>query len=113
MQIAQLETSLASIPSVTATASCLVDGELNADVFEGDVVTCRAHVLLSRPSHATAGADRAGRRPALCAMRCGNPDKRNHVGASSDDFTWDVGRGSSQCRPCILRAIVGTDPYAG
>ena len=56
MQLAQLETSLASIPSVSVTASCLVDGELSADVFQGDAVTCRAHVLLSRPSHATAGA---------------------------------------------------------
>ena len=56
VQVEQLETSLASIPSISVTASCLVDGELNADVFVGDTVTCRAHVLLSRPSHATAGA---------------------------------------------------------
>ena len=50
-----METSLASIPTLVATASCLVDGELKSDIYEGDVVTCRAHVLLSRPSHATAG----------------------------------------------------------
>ena len=58
-QVEQVETSLVSMPTVSVSASCVVEGETSVEVFEGDVVTCRAHVSLSRPSHQTTGA--AGR----------------------------------------------------
>ena len=58
-QVEQIEISLASMPAVSVSASCVVEGETSVEVFEGDVVTCRAHVSLSRPSHQTTGA--AGR----------------------------------------------------
>ena len=56
MQVEQVETSLASMPTVSVDASCVVEGETSVEVFEGDVVTCRAHVSLTRPSHRTSGA---------------------------------------------------------
>lgn len=51
-----METALSSMPTVTVTAACEVDGEPEAQVQAEDVVTCKARVLLSRPSHATHGA---------------------------------------------------------
>ena len=50
-----METALSSMPTVTVTAACAVDGEPEAQVQAEDVVTCKARVLLSRPSHATHG----------------------------------------------------------
>ena len=55
-QVEQVETSLTSIPAVSVDAGCVVEGETSVEVFEGDVVTCRAHVSLTRPSHRTSGA---------------------------------------------------------
>jgi len=51
-----VETSLTSMPTVSVDASCVVEGETSVEVFEGDVVTCRAHVSLTRLSHRTSGA---------------------------------------------------------
>lgn len=55
MQVEQVETSLTSMPTVSVDASCVVEGETSVEVFEGDIVTCRAHVSLTRPSHRTSG----------------------------------------------------------
>jgi hypothetical protein len=55
-QVEEVETALSSMPTVTVTAACEVDGEPEAQVQAEDVVTCKARVLLSRPSHATHGA---------------------------------------------------------
>lgn len=54
-QVEEVETALSSMPTVTVTAACEVDGEPEAQVQAEDVVTCKARVLLSRPSHATHG----------------------------------------------------------
>ena len=53
-------TAMASVPTITlADVSCGLEGEEGdeeEDVVEGDVVTCSAHVTLTRPSHAQQGA---------------------------------------------------------
>ena len=68
VQVEQVETSLESMPAVSATASCVVEGETSVEVYEGDVVTCRAHVTLTRPSHRTPGA--AAHHTSGCPGQC-------------------------------------------
>lgn len=54
-QVGDVETALSSIPSVSVTAVCEVAGEPEAAISVEDIVTCKARILLSRPSHATQG----------------------------------------------------------
>ncbi len=54
-QVDDVETALSSIPSVSVTAVCEVAGEPEAAISVEDIVTCKARILLSRPSHATQG----------------------------------------------------------
>lgn len=50
-----METSLSLMPSVSVTAGCEVDGEPEARIQVEDIVTCKARILLTRPSHASQG----------------------------------------------------------
>ncbi|GMH41560.1 hypothetical protein BSKO_09470 [Bryopsis sp. KO-2023] len=47
--IQDIDTSIGAIPQLTVTAECVVDGE--EEIIEGDVVTCRVHLVITRRSH--------------------------------------------------------------
>lgn len=47
--IQSINTALAAIPQLTVTAECVVDGE--DEIIQGDIVTCRVHLVLTRRSH--------------------------------------------------------------
>lgn len=57
-QVQEVQTSLASIPSVTLSEVKIeVEGEdAEHEIMQGDLVTCSCRVVLTRPNHATSGA---------------------------------------------------------
>lgn len=60
-EVADVETMLSAIPTLWVHADCVVEAEEVDDdvVMEGDVVTCRVKVMLTRPNHAFALFDQA------------------------------------------------------
>jgi hypothetical protein len=83
-QVEEVETALSSMPTVSVTASCEVEGEPEAQIQVEDVVTCKARVLLSRPSRGTHGMSVHRRQPrsqpsshprAVCVYVCNSGGK--------------------------------------
>ena len=54
-QADEVETSLMAMPTIHMAAHCVVDGEESSDIMESDIVTCTAHVMLTRHSHLSPG----------------------------------------------------------
>lgn len=60
-QVGDVETSLSSMPTLSVEVQCsLAGGGGETSYVAGDLVTCTASVLLSRPSHAVLGPDKSG-----------------------------------------------------
>ena len=54
-----------AMPTVHMAAKCVVDGEDSEEIFEADIVTCAARVVLTRHSHLVPGEPSVvGRMPA-------------------------------------------------
>lgn len=58
-EVEEVETMLSAMPTLWVSAQCVVEAEEVDDdvVLEGDVVTCRVQVMLTRPSHMAAAFD--------------------------------------------------------
>ena len=44
-----------AMPTVHMAAKCVVDGEDSEEIFEADIVTCAARVVVTRHSHLVPG----------------------------------------------------------
>ena len=108
MQVEQVETSLASMPAVSATASCVVEGETSVEVYEGDIVTCRAHVTLTRPSHRTSGATAVAQPDHAIAQLTALASAAHHLLDPSRSCSLTFGLPCSHM-PCQLTTILSTE----
>lgn len=89
-QVEEVETSLSLMPSVSVMASCEVDGEPEARIQVEDIVTCKARILLTRPSHAFQELGKDGRAVAAFAPHFPEPREEKWFLFVADPLTNEV-----------------------